>query len=420
MTVPDAVTSLWKDAGLIRVDLEPLTDDEATEMARELLGGPVEHATRRWLCETSAGNPLYLRELVRAGLDSGSLIQQQGHWLRVRAIPPPRRLLDLLDERLESLTDGERRALGLVMLAEPAPIELLVRLGSLDEVRALESRGLLESTQTIAGTRLRVGHPLYGEALRTSLRAAEARALHAELAAQLDPGADGQRLRLAAWAVDDGQLDDTQLLLAAAEDALSAFDPNLAIRLAGAALAGAPSLRAALPLAIALRAVGQFAEAEQHLAAVEDEARRSARVTSYLFIRATNLQWSLGREDEAQALLTRIDVKPSTTVVTAALLSSKGRLGEGVAMAQEVLANPGTDRLAQAIAGVLVGHDLAVIGDPLGALEVARSGAPRRPRRRVGVATSCRGRRGGVLCRRAVADSDRGATTSPRGGARRG
>jgi DNA-binding CsgD family transcriptional regulator len=35
-----------------------------------------------------------------------------------------------------------------------------------------------------------------------------------------------------------------------------------------------------------------------------------------------------------------------------------------------VLANPGTDRLAQAIAGVLVGHDLAIIGHPLAAPEV--------------------------------------------------
>jgi DNA-binding CsgD family transcriptional regulator len=194
--------------------------------------------------------------------------------------------------------------------------------------------------------------------------------LHAELAGQLDPGGDGHRLRLAAWAVDDGQLDDTALLLAAAEDALAAFDPQLAIRLAGAAMAGAPGIQAALPLAVALRTVGRFAEAEEYLAVVEDEARRSARVTSYLFVRATNLQWSLGRSQQARALLDRIDVRPSSTVVTAALLSSEGRLGDGVAIGQEVLANPGTDRLAQAIAGVLVGHDLAVTGHPVAALEV--------------------------------------------------
>jgi DNA-binding CsgD family transcriptional regulator len=367
---PDAVTSLWKDAGLVRVDLQPLTEDAATDVARELLGGPIEHATRRWLYATSAGNPLYLRELVRSGLDSQGLVQEQGHWRRVTAIPPPPRLLDLLDERLESLTISERRALALVVLAEPVPFELLASLGALDDARALETRGLLAAAQTVDGARLRVGHPLYGEALRASLKATEARALHAELAAQLDPTSDGHRLRLAAWAVDDGELDDTSLLLTAAGDALAAFDPNLAIRLAEAALTGAPGIDTALPLAVALRAVGRFAEAEKRLAVVEDEARRSARVTPYLFVRAANLHWSLGRPDDAHALLARVDVKPGSTIVTAAMHSSEGRLGEGVARAQQVLAHPSTDRLAQAIAGVLVGHDLGVLGQPRAALEV--------------------------------------------------
>jgi DNA-binding CsgD family transcriptional regulator len=367
---PDAVTSLWKDVGLLRVDLQPLSEDAAADVARELLGGPIEHATRRWLHATSAGNPLYLRELVRSGLDSGSLVQEQGHWRRVSAIPPPPRLLDLLDERIESLTIGERRALALVGLAEPVPFELLARLGVLQEAQALETRGLLAATQTLGGTRLRVGHPLYGEALRASLKATEARALHAELAAELDPNSDGHRLRLAAWAVDDGELDDSSLLLAAAGEALAAFDPNLAIRLADAALTGAPGIDAALPLAVALRAVGRFAEAEERLAAVEDQARRSARVTSYLFVRASNLHWSLGRPDDAHALLARVDARPGSTIVTAALHSSEGRLGEGVARAQQVLADPSTDRSAQAIAGILVGHDLGVLGQPRAALAV--------------------------------------------------
>ncbi len=58
--VPDAVTSLWKDAGLPRLDLEPQSEDAAADMTAHLLGGPVERGTRRWLWETSAGNPLVL------------------------------------------------------------------------------------------------------------------------------------------------------------------------------------------------------------------------------------------------------------------------------------------------------------------------------------------------------------------------
>jgi type II secretory pathway predicted ATPase ExeA len=54
--VPDAVTSLWKDAGLIRVDLAPLSEEAAADLARHLLDGPLESGTLRWLWETSAGN----------------------------------------------------------------------------------------------------------------------------------------------------------------------------------------------------------------------------------------------------------------------------------------------------------------------------------------------------------------------------
>jgi type II secretory pathway predicted ATPase ExeA len=37
---PDAVTALWKDAGLFRVDLAPLSDDAAGELMRHLLRRP--------------------------------------------------------------------------------------------------------------------------------------------------------------------------------------------------------------------------------------------------------------------------------------------------------------------------------------------------------------------------------------------
>jgi len=367
---PDAVTALWKDAGLVRVDLTPLSEDATGELVRHLLGGPVERGTQRWLWETSAGNPLFLRELVRSAVELGGVVQERGHWRRAKVVPPPARLLDLLDERIESLNADERRALALVALAEPAELDLLARLGALESARALESRGLVASAETGGATSLRVGHPLYGEALRSSLKATEARDLHAELAAHLEPRGDDTRLRLATWALDDGQPASGAELVAATEEALAAFDPELAIRFGRAAVQAAPGIDAALPLASALRAAGSFEEAEQHLAEVELEASRSTRVTSYLFVRATNLQWGLGRPDDAYALLTRVGVDPGRSAVAAALHSAAGRFADGVASAQQALENPSTDRVAQAIAAIVVGNGLAVLGDPRGGLEM--------------------------------------------------
>jgi DNA-binding NarL/FixJ family response regulator len=367
---PDAVHSLWKDAGLPRTDLAPLSEGAAAEVVRHLLGGPIERGTRRWLWECSAGNPLFLRELVRSGIDQRALVQQHRHWRRVGSIPPPERLLDLLDERIDALTAGERRSLALVALVEPASLELLGRLDALDGARALESRGLLAGVETPAGAGLRVGHPLYGEAVRASLRVTEARDLHAELARQLDPTSEPVRLRLATWALEDGEPGGASDLTEAADAALAAFDPQLAIRLGRAGLAARPGIAAALPLAAALRAVGRFEEVETCLADVEDEARASARVTSYLFVRATNLAWGLGRAQDAHALLARVNVEPAGAAVAAALHSAAGLPGETVSCARRVLASSAIDRLAQAIAAIAAGHDLAVIGDPRGALSV--------------------------------------------------
>ncbi len=370
-SAPDAVTSLWKDAGLLRIDLTPLTQDAAADMIGHLLGGPVERGTGQWLWETSAGNPLFLRELVRSAVDQGGLAKEHGHWRRTRAIRPPGRLLELLDARIEALSADQRRALALVVLAEPAELDLLVQLEAIDAARTLESRGLLAAAETTGGgAALRVGHPLYGEALRATLKATEVRALRAELAGQLDPAGAGVRLRLATWALEDSRRGDAQLFVDAAEDALAAFDPELAIRLGRAALAAAPGIDAALPLAAALRAVGSFDEAETHLAAVEDQAGQSPRVTSYLFLRATNLQWGLGRAADAHALLARVGVEPACAAVAAALYSSDGQLGVAAASAQRALASDHTDRLARSIAAVVIGRALAELGDPLSALEV--------------------------------------------------
>ena len=49
---PDAITSLWKDAGARRLELGPLGDDAVGALVEAALGGPVEQAALRWVRET--------------------------------------------------------------------------------------------------------------------------------------------------------------------------------------------------------------------------------------------------------------------------------------------------------------------------------------------------------------------------------
>src|ERR1700733_8240330 len=53
---PDAVQSLWKDAGAERIELLPLPDPQTGELIEAVLGGPVEQRARRWIYDSSQGN----------------------------------------------------------------------------------------------------------------------------------------------------------------------------------------------------------------------------------------------------------------------------------------------------------------------------------------------------------------------------
>src|SRR5262249_13095584 len=62
---PDAIASLWKDAGARRIELSRLSDDAVGELVESALEGPLEQSALRWVTERSQGNALFARELVQ-------------------------------------------------------------------------------------------------------------------------------------------------------------------------------------------------------------------------------------------------------------------------------------------------------------------------------------------------------------------
>ena len=71
--VPDAVTALWKDGALQRLELQPLSRNESGDLISAVLGGPVEPGCAEHMYKLSGGNVLFLRHLVEHELDSGRL-----------------------------------------------------------------------------------------------------------------------------------------------------------------------------------------------------------------------------------------------------------------------------------------------------------------------------------------------------------
>ena len=72
-SVPDAITSLWKDGYLERLHLAPFTKDQCVGLIDEALGSRVEGLSADLMWEASGGNALFVRHLVEGALEAGTL-----------------------------------------------------------------------------------------------------------------------------------------------------------------------------------------------------------------------------------------------------------------------------------------------------------------------------------------------------------
>ncbi|WP_300007059.1 AAA family ATPase [Pseudonocardia sp.] len=77
---PDAVTGLWKDGHLHRLELRPLAAEQTASLLEGVLGGPVGSAAAHDLWTITRGNTPYLQQLVDGELDAGRLEKVGGVW----------------------------------------------------------------------------------------------------------------------------------------------------------------------------------------------------------------------------------------------------------------------------------------------------------------------------------------------------
>ncbi len=305
---PDAISSLWKDAGAERLDLTELSEAACAELVESILGGPLERSGQQWLCATSLGNALYLQQLTDACRSGGQLSQVDGLWRLDHRPPVPATLRELITATVDDLGETTRTALELVALAEPLPLVELLNLSHLAAVTTLESRGLISLTDATDASPVRIGHPLFGEVIRAELPPLRARLLREQLItafaarADLDPR---DLLRLTRWQLDAGQSPSVPQLIAAAQTANLASDPVLAAEFAARAKQAGADLEADLLLARARTIQRRYPEAETLLLAAEPNLRTREQAARYLEQQSEVLHWGLQNPTALRALLDR-------------------------------------------------------------------------------------------------------------------
>ncbi len=294
---PPAITDIWKDGLAERFELHNLSQLETTHLLTKGLGGTVQDSSANQIWQVTAGNPLYLREVVLSSLETDALREVDGEWRWRGEWATGTRLQEIVAARMAGLDPAELTAMELLALASPLPVALLSALTTASSLTRLEAHGLVETERSDGRLEVAIAQPLHAEVLRGSMPALRCQSMLRNLVEALRATGStrtADRVRLACWSLELGDEVDPVSLALGADATLSRIgaviaarldeilpdadretttgglavplDHDMAIRMARAAYAQSGGLGEGIALASALAWTGATVEAEAVLA----------------------------------------------------------------------------------------------------------------------------------------------------------
>jgi DNA-binding CsgD family transcriptional regulator len=276
----EAITSLWKDEVALRFEIPPLDRSSHDELVARALGSVRAASVVDRLWALTAGNALYLKELV--SLDSTNPLEA---WLAGTSMDEAltaasTQLPQLIKSKTEALERASRETLELIAFAEPVRVSLVMDLAEPAAIHDLERRSVISVERMGDADYLRTAHPVYGATLRALIPTMHRRSMAALLGAALvDEGMPtrGDALKAARWLMDAHERVPPEVAIRAANEALARGDASLAERLSRlTANAPIPSVDALIALGTAMSVQNKADDAsrafEQALAAATDDA----------------------------------------------------------------------------------------------------------------------------------------------------
>jgi DNA-binding CsgD family transcriptional regulator len=377
--VPDLVTGLWRDGRLERIDLEDLSRAHLDTLLHLALGGPMEAGAGREFWEVARGNPLYVRELVLGGLQSGALVERSGVWHLEDRLPSTTRLLDLVGQRIGQLSAEARSVVELLALCQPLELGHLEATTPVAVLESLELAGLV--TIAVDCQEVRLAHPLYARVIRAAMPRSRVRAILLAQADRLEAAApvpSPAALRIALWRLDAGGQPDPAVLIRGAHMARYAHDFRIVRRLIDAVPGEQLDAVGALLLGEALYELGDF-DAAEHVLRSGQQLPSSEHVALRLAVtRAKNAQWGLCQPEAALAInaaaaavITSSPLAEELVADEASVLTFSGHPGRALAVLERIVGGDRRARVVRAIAGAPA---LAMAGRTAEAVSAAEAG----------------------------------------------
>ena len=298
---PDAITALWKDGLLRRLELQPLSRSESDTLLQTVLDGPlsIDCADRMW--ELNRGNVLFLHHLVEHERESGQLARIDGEWCWAGTPSVSPSLVELVEQQIGAVPDEIQEVVDLVAIAEPLDRDLLTALADPQSIEAAQQRGLIMATSTTDA--VFVGHPLYGEVRLSQCGSLRLRRLRGRVAAAMAGAAAADPLRLGLLWMESDLPPDAEILSRAAKISASRLDLPLAERLARAAVDAQPSPSTTLQLAYILYEQEKGQAAEELLDTLSSQELAAPGYVDGVTVRAANLLFPLRNPAASRAVI---------------------------------------------------------------------------------------------------------------------
>jgi DNA-binding CsgD family transcriptional regulator len=305
--IPQGIREIWEDGSFERIDLQPISRDESSQLLTAALRGPVDLDSIRRLWNLTRGNPLFLRNIVEQEVADRRLEMGNSYWAWKGEPILPSNLVEMIETRTGALPDPVNEVLDVLAVAEPLELTTLYGITDAAAVEEAESRGLIKLDHSATRIEVRVAHPLYAEVRRNRAPETRLRRLRGRVATELaacDERDDMRTVvRRATLSLDSDLQPDPQLLVTAARGAVWLADLPLADRLSDAAIRAGGKAQAKFIRGCILSGLSRGEDAETVLADVPTSDLTDEDHAELAFIRGMNMLYTLADPAAAQHLV---------------------------------------------------------------------------------------------------------------------
>jgi DNA-binding CsgD family transcriptional regulator len=385
-TEPDAVTALFKDGVLARLDLEPLSLRDTCDLIETTIGGSVDSRSAQRFWKLTGGNALFLGQLLKDQIAAGRMKQAAGVWMWDEDVAVSPNIGEMVGRQLGRLTPELASVVDTLSQCEPIGLDVLCDLVGRQDVEVAERMHLVTVERSGGALSVRLAHPLFGEIRRATAGEMYLSSIRGRLAERLgrDDDRDMQDTVRRALLTLESDLDpDPSLYLESARFAMTLLDLQLAERFASAAAKSGVAEAASVQV-FNMFLLGRSEETETLL---REMSKEGPERHGWATVRAANLVWMLGKPAEASAILDELAAQDESPADVAARLAVEAcfdavsaRCGDGAAKAREVLQSeslPDFHSMMASLALVMSQGALGEVGDMSGvfhrALDMATS-----------------------------------------------